>query len=1074
MRRGPGTPPTTRAVGAALTAALLLSACATSRVPERPDSFSLGRTTAGEPCVATRDWHDAGLTDAFSRAYSMTCQSVSASRPVGAIRIVPATADSLAPIEAMLSCGPARAATVAGRAARARRCRDGSLDEEVVRLDVPFGRTLLVADAPPALVAELEEALAILAGSKRPSADAGRTVAASVDASTLAPAPAGASLPAVAAKAAAGDPAKPAATGAAAPVEVATQVVAAADAGAFDPADALAQGVTLNHKGQNVEASRVLNDALSRLPAATPPTVRVELLLEAGLADSNIRFVDTARDHFAQADAAMAAEPGAQTAFLQRKRDAYLALDALNRHAFREALTLLDRIARAPVAADQPLRDPATLRLLNRPRVRPGDLSGSIAVPDTADLTQLVLDAQANWARSVALLTLGDEAGAMTAIEAAANAYRPLQTERIDRAQVLWLGARIERQRARLLARHGQSGAALAGFDRAIDDLRRGALATAGTGNEPAIAEAELERAAFYAHTGAPHAAVRAQFASVVDSLIDSHAGSLGAATGIEDYLDLLADEAATGPLPDTFERFFRAVQVTGEPAVARQLSQLQTVVSADPEIGAMVRDRAELERDITRLRYEIAGGAAPGQPTVAELERARGAAEARLLAVDARLASSPRFRSVDEQPATLAELRAALKPGEAYFKVVETGRRIYGLYVSADRTQAYRIAPDAQARAAIDQLAADVRASIDGQLDQGKLVPFDDAKAYALFRVLGGPAADALAGTRALVVDPAGPLERLPIGVLVTRYARDEVRPAPFDFSRTAFLAGTATISTALSPRSFLVARALPASQARQPLLGLGEHVPFKGAAGTDPARTVRIGYGCTITYGALAALGRSFQPISGHELTVVADALGDPQAPRIVDAAFSDTAIEARGDLADYQVLHFATHGLEEGQWGCAQSPPALVTSWGGEGSDGLLSFSEIARLRLDANLVVLSACDTAGGVRNEALARLSGQEEAGATLDGLVRAFLAANARAVMATYWQVSAERDGEQFVGAFYAGARAKPIGAALRDAQRGLMTQPAYSHPFYWAPYFVVGDTSKSMLSARPAQIARR
>jgi CHAT domain-containing protein len=154
-----------------------------------------------------------------------------------------------------------------------------------------------------------------------------------------------------------------------------------------------------------------------------------------------------------------------------------------------------------------------------------------------------------------------------------------------------------------------------------------------------------------------------------------------------------------------------------------------------------------------------------------------------------------------------------------------------------------------------------------------------------------------------------------------------------------------------------------------------------------------------------------------------------------------------------------------VEEGVWGCAKSPPALVTSFGDASSDGLLSFSEIARLRLDANLVVLSACDTASGVKDEALARRSGQEEAGSTLEGLVRAFLTANSRAVMATMWPVSAEQEADLFIKAFYGAARAKNIGGSLQTAQVALMADPEYSHPFHWGPFFIVGDSTKMMLS---------
>jgi len=1025
---------------------------APNRAPDRADVISLGRDASGEPCVASRNWRDPTVPDPFARAYAITCRGVAATRPTGAIRVIPDTPEALAPIEAALACGPDRAVTVAGREARARRCFDRVLGLDTVRIDLPAGRERVVADAAPAFLAALEEGTAIVAGAKRASGDAGRIVTAAIDPAQLAAPPVAGPAP-----------------------------MPAAMTDAFDPAAALAQGINANHKGLHTEASRVLNDALSRLPADARPATRAELLLETGLADSNISFADAAREHFDAADAVLNEHPDARTAFLARKRDTYRALDLLNRHQYAEALATLDRLGRATAPADQPLQDPATLRLLNQPRARPGAAVRSIAVPDTADLARLALDAQVGWARSVALLSMGDEAGAMRAIDAAATAYRPLRTERIDKAQTLWLGARIERQRARLLVRQGRFAPALDGFDRAVDDLRRGALATAGTGNEPAIADAEMERAAVYARSGAPRADIRASYARAVDAAIEAGSGSLGTSATMEGYLDLLVADARAAQQPDTAERFFRALQASGEPAVARQVSQLQAVIAADPAMGGAVRDRAGLERDITRLRYAIAAGAAPGQPTVAELERQRGQAEARLLQVDAVLARDPKFRAVDERPATLVEVRAALRPGEVFLKVTQTSRRIYGLFVSRDRADVYAIAPDTATRTVVDQLASDVRASIDGKLDSGQLAPFDDAKAYALFRLIAGPAADALANARALVVDPAGPLERLPVGVLVTRYNPFVQRAAAFDFTQTAFLAARTTVSTALSPRSFLVSRALPPSRARQPFLGLGEHVPAVPAPGAAE-RLVQVGYGCSVRFGDLAALSRQLKPISRAELVTAADALGDPQAPMITDAAFSDTGVLARGDLGQFQILHFATHGLQEGQWGCSQSPPALVVSFGpnatdGGASDGLLSFSEIAELRLDANLVVLSACDTASGVNAGQLARLSGQEEAGSTLEGLVRAFLAANARAVMATYWQVSAEKDSDQFVHSFYAAARAQPIGAALQTAQRALMLQPAYSHPFYWAPYFVVGDSTKFALTqpgSPAAQVARR
>jgi CHAT domain-containing protein len=1024
---------------------LLLTPLVQARVPERGDILALGRNPAGEACFAQRDWHDPAVPDPFARSYAITCRSVSASRPVGSVRIVPATPEATKPIEATLECSRAVEVTIADRPARARRCYDKRLSASTVRFDMPVGDAVVIGSVATALAGQGEEAVGILAGAKRPSPDVMRAAPLTVDLARLGPE----------------------VDGPAAPV----------GSSAFDPSRALSDGVALNHKGLHVDASRELNDALSRLPDDADPAIHAELLMEAGLADSNIRFQDVAAQHFADADAIMAANPAARTPFLTRKRDAYRALDMINRHQFKDAVALLDRLARAQVPNDQPLQDPATLRLLNQARFNPSDAANAIAVPDTADLSQLVLDVQANWARSIALMAMGDDNGASQAIEQAARSYRPLTTEHIDRTQVLWLGARIDRQRARLLARRGQTGQALASFDDALDDLRRGAVASAGTGKEPSIAQAELERATIFANGNNSPMAVRDAYGRAIEAILASGSDTLASSNGLEHYLDLLVAEAGGQPQPDTYDRYFRAVQTTGEPAAARQVNQLQSVVSADPAIAALIRQRSELEREVTRLRYAIAthkaaGGGGADKDKVAtstatgdgDLNAARAAAEARLAEVDTKLAANPRYNTVDDSPATIDQVRAALRPGEAYLKLTTLNRRIYALVVTGQASYAYAVAPNAAAKAAVMELADGVRSSIDGQLDNGKLVPFDDARAYALFRLIAGPAQGVLMRASALVVDPSGPLERLPAAVLVTRYEKKTaaLRSDPFDFSQTSFLARTATISTALSPRSFLTARALPPSRATRPFLGLGEHQP---SAILGTAGMVKVGYGCLVDAGKLSALSAAFRPIDKSELTIAADALGANDAPEIVDAAFSDTAIEARGDLSQYAVVHFATHGLEEGQWGCPSSPPALVTSFGDGNSDGLLSFSEIAGLHLDANLVFLSACDTAAGVKDEVLARQSGQEEVGSTLDGLVRAFLTANARAVIATYWQVSAEREGQEFIRTFYSSGRIKPIGAALQDAQRDLMNQPAYSHPFYWAPYFVVGDSSKEMLA---------
>ena len=132
--------------------------------------------------------------------------------------------------------------------------------------------------------------------------------------------------------------------------------------------------------------------------------------------------------------------------------------------------------------------------------------------------------------------------------------------------------------------------------------------------------------------------------------------------------------------------------------------------------------------------------------------------------------------------------------------------------------------------------------------------------------------------------------------------------------------------------------------------------------------------------------------------------------------------------------------------------------MTSFGDGDSHGLLSFAEIFALRIDADLVILSACDTAGK------ATIGATREAGVTsggdfaLDGLVRAFVGAGGRTVLASHWPVPDEFDAtKRLVSGLFVDGKPE-IAGALRASQVELMDDPNTSHPFYWSAFAVVGD----------------
>jgi CHAT domain-containing protein len=211
---------------------------------------------------------------------------------------------------------------------------------------------------------------------------------------------------------------------------------------------------------------------------------------------------------------------------------------------------------------------------------------------------------------------------------------------------------------------------------------------------------------------------------------------------------------------------------------------------------------------------------------------------------------------------------------------------------------------------------------------------------------------------------------------------------------------------------------------------------------------------------------------PISAHELQVASSILQgqDPANVQIVTRDnFTDTGLEGRKDLDDYRIIHFATHGVVTSRAPKCAAQPALLTSFGGEGSDGLLTFREIFDLRLDADLVILSACDTAGKASAAATQQAGLATGGDVALDGLVRAFVGAGARLVIASHWPVPDDFNATQrLITGLFSAPPGTPTVSALRMSQRQLMDDINTSHPFYWSAFATVGDGEIPVIRAAP------
>ena len=324
------------------------------------------------------------------------------------------------------------------------------------------------------------------------------------------------------------------------------------------------------------------------------------------------------------------------------------------------------------------------------------------------------------------------------------------------------------------------------------------------------------------------------------------------------------------------------------------------------------------------------------------------------------------------------------------------------------------------------------------------------------------------------LIFEPDGAMLRLPPNLLVVDQASVDAYQkraaaggdAEFDFRGINWFGPQPRHQHVGQPPSFAQLRAAPPSAGTKEYLGLGDNTPPSTGAIAVPATADR---------DCILPLSSWEHPISDRELNSAAQIFNayDPQGVQVVTKdQFTDTGLEARGDLGQYRILHFATHGVVTSRAPKCPSQPALLTSFGGAGSDGLLTFREIFDLNLDADVVVLSACDTAGKA-TAAATQAAGLATGGdVALDGLVRAFVGAGARLVIASHWPVPDDYDATQrLITGLFSAPPGTPAVTALRLSQQKLMDDVNTSHPFYWSAFAAVGDGEIPVIRAKP-QIA--
>jgi CHAT domain-containing protein len=328
----------------------------------------------------------------------------------------------------------------------------------------------------------------------------------------------------------------------------------------------------------------------------------------------------------------------------------------------------------------------------------------------------------------------------------------------------------------------------------------------------------------------------------------------------------------------------------------------------------------------------------------------------------------------------------------------------------------------------------------------------------------------------------PSGALTALPFQVLVNEKPSAAIPADTVGYANAAWLARRHAITVLPSVASLKTLRqfAKP-SKATEPYIGFGNPL-LTGPDGRDRRAWAR--QTCKAPQQSAQAASRRVRsaiakffrsglanveeiraqeplPETADELCAVAQSAGVGDDKVYLGEKASELAIKAlsaEGTLARARVVHFATHGLLEGEtemFAAAKAEPALVLTppaQASEENDGLLTASEIAHLKLDADWVVLSACNTAVGESDK-----PGAE----ALSGLARGFFYAGARALLVSHWAVNSEATVKLITKGFAELSANPEIGRAeaMRRSMLMLISQGvSNSHPANWGPFVVVGE----------------
>jgi CHAT domain-containing protein len=551
----------------------------------------------------------------------------------------------------------------------------------------------------------------------------------------------------------------------------------------------------------------------------------------------------------------------------------------------------------------------------------------------------------------------------------------------------------------------------------------------------------------------------------------------------LESYLATLAYQAKTDSSGAAAAEAFQIADLARGSGVQRALtSSAARATISDPQLASLARREQDLQQRINTLTELLTG--LLSAPTAQQLPAAQAKIRTDIATFksqreDLKKEIEKKFPDyaelVEPKPASVERTQKALKLDEVLVSWYFTDNVGYVWAISKDKpVQFFQLAVG---RAQISKAVTQLRKSLDpGVATIDEIPPFDVALANQLFQQVLAPVQSAFAGKKVMLTVPHAELGQLPLSLLVTKPTPQPPKggATPFSGYKTVpWLTRDIAVAQIPSVTALTALRSLPAGNPnRKNFIGFGDPY-FSSEQEKSAQKQVKATQLATrgiplslrsapktsgVSSAELALLPRL--PDTSLELEEIGKAIGAGDGDIFLHKQASVKQVMST-DLSNRKVVMFATHGLVPGELNGLTQPALALSSPDvtGDKDDGLLTMDKVLTLKLDADWVVLSACNTASG------------EGAGSeAVSGLGRAFFFAGAKALLVSNWPVDSAASRVMMTDLFKNQQKAQGTSKAelLRQAmlnqvdqggmREGNTMKYSYAHPLFWAPFVVVGD----------------